>query len=68
MIVVESETNKMVTFGELVKGDTFKTFEGYFEKFTELCQYNAINLRTGNLDYFNDNTVVIKVNGSFVEV
>lgn len=67
MIIVSSETNKMVCFNELSKGEVFKTFEGYYEKFTGLTQYNAINLDDGTLDYFNDNTVVIKVNGSFVE-
>lgn len=67
MLVVESKTHEMVCFSELNKSEVFKTFEGYFEKITELNQYNAINLRTGDLDYFNDSTIVIKVNGSFVE-
>lgn len=68
MYIQKSETNNMIPFGDLKKGDTFKTFEGYFEKMQEIGGFNALNLDTGDAGVFNNNTVIIKVNGSFVEV
>lgn len=68
MYIQKSETNNMILFGDLKKGDTFKTFEGYFEKMQEIGGFNALNLNTGDAEAFNDNTVIIKTNGSFVEV
>ena len=70
MYIQKSETNNIILFGDLKKGDTFKTFEGYFEKMQEIggFGFNALNLDTGDAEVFDDNTVIIKVNGSFVEV
>lgn len=70
MIIQNKEVKDAVPFGTLVTGDVFKNGDGCFLmkiKPYEHCSHNAVHLDCGSLTSYLNNTIVVRVQGKFVE-
>lgn len=70
MIIQKKEVKDSVPFGTLEAGDVFKNEDGCFLmkiKTYEYCGHNAVYLEGGSLTSFLNNTIIVRVQGKFME-
>lgn len=70
MNIIEKENNNTIKVCEINNGEVFECAGKYYMKvFTTLSNLNAVNIETGDLEFFESNTDAVKINAvvKFIE-
>ena len=54
MNIIEANTKIMIAFSDLIGGALFRNDEEYYLATEDVSGHNAVNIRTGEMTYFND--------------